>query len=355
MPETHKFESRYTQTADRAVARGEGALPRPLADQLRRPDLVPRPHPPGRRRPGRAAGPGRADRRRALGARTSRTPTCCSRARTTASAARRTSSAAFEAELSFYGQVFGFDAGRRDRAGGGRVPRRAPGRRRREAWRPGDAAAPRHQRRGGRHRRRVRRPDARRSRSSCSCSLAATALAIVARRIGIPYPILLVLGGLALGFVPGPAADRARARDRLPAVPAADPLRGGLLHLDPRLQAQPPADHAAGGRARRCSRPSPSPSRRARWCRAWRWAAAFALGAIVVPARRGGRDGGLPAARRARRIVTILEGESLVNDATALVAYRFAIIAASDRRVLDRGRRLDVRRRRRQAGSRSGC
>jgi monovalent cation/hydrogen antiporter len=33
--------------------------------------------------------------------------------------------------------------------------------------------------------------------------LAATALAITARRIGIPYPILLVLGGLALGFVPG--------------------------------------------------------------------------------------------------------------------------------------------------------
>jgi NhaP-type Na+/H+ or K+/H+ antiporter len=28
-----------------------------------------------------------------------------------------------------------------------------------------------------------------------------------------------------------------------------------------------------------------------------------------------------------RRIVTILEGESLVNDATALVAYRFAVIA----------------------------
>ena len=33
--------------------------------------------------------------------------------------------------------------------------------------------------------------------------VAATALALLARRIGIPYPILLVLGGLALGFVPG--------------------------------------------------------------------------------------------------------------------------------------------------------
>ena len=33
--------------------------------------------------------------------------------------------------------------------------------------------------------------------------IAATALAIVARKLGIPYPILLVLGGLAIGFIPG--------------------------------------------------------------------------------------------------------------------------------------------------------
>jgi monovalent cation/hydrogen antiporter len=32
---------------------------------------------------------------------------------------------------------------------------------------------------------------------------AATALAILARRIGLPYPILLVLGGLLVGFIPG--------------------------------------------------------------------------------------------------------------------------------------------------------
>src|SRR3990170_3075564 len=36
----------------------------------------------------------------------------------------------------------------------------------------------------------------------------ATALAYLARRVGIPYPILLVLGGLALGLVPGlPAVE----------------------------------------------------------------------------------------------------------------------------------------------------
>ena len=55
------------------------------------------------------------------------------------------------------------------------------------------------------------------------------------------------------------------------------------------------------------------------------WPAAFAIGAVVAPpdavaATAIGRRIGLP-----RRIVTILEGESLLNDATALVALRTAI------------------------------
>ena len=58
------------------------------------------------------------------------------------------------------------------------------------------------------------------------------------------------------------------------------------------------------------------------------WPAAFAIGAVVAPpdavaATAIGRRIGLP-----RRIVTILEGESLLNDATALVALRTAIAAA---------------------------
>ena len=55
------------------------------------------------------------------------------------------------------------------------------------------------------------------------------------------------------------------------------------------------------------------------------WPAAFALGAVVAPpdavsATAIARRIGIP-----RRIVTILEGESLLNDATALVALRTAI------------------------------
>jgi monovalent cation/hydrogen antiporter len=59
------------------------------------------------------------------------------------------------------------------------------------------------------------------------------------------------------------------------------------------------------------------------------WPAAFALGAVVAPpdaiaAIAMARRIGLP-----RRIVTILEGESLLNDATALVALRTSLLAAS--------------------------
>ena len=61
----------------------------------------------------------------------------------------------------------------------------------------------------------------------------------------------------------------------------------------------------------------------------WEWGVAFVLGAIVAPpdvvaplaiARRLG----LP-----RRVLVILEGEGLANDATALILYRFAVIAIS--------------------------
>ena len=58
------------------------------------------------------------------------------------------------------------------------------------------------------------------------------------------------------------------------------------------------------------------------------WAVAFALGAIVSPtdpvaATAIARQLGAP-----RRLVNMIEGESLVNDASALIAYRVAVAAA---------------------------
>src|SRR4029079_19037439 len=61
----------------------------------------------------------------------------------------------------------------------------------------------------------------------------------------------------------------------------------------------------------------------------WQWGVAFALGAIVAPP-----DVVAPlaiAGRLAwpRRVLVVLEGEGLANDATALILYRFAVVAVT--------------------------
>jgi len=58
------------------------------------------------------------------------------------------------------------------------------------------------------------------------------------------------------------------------------------------------------------------------------WAACFALGAIVSPPDAVAAKAVLAGLRLPRRIVVLLEGESLVNDATGIVLFRFAVAAA---------------------------
>jgi monovalent cation/hydrogen antiporter len=58
------------------------------------------------------------------------------------------------------------------------------------------------------------------------------------------------------------------------------------------------------------------------------WAACFALGAIVSPPDAVSARAVLQSVKLPRRLSTLLEGESLLNDATGLVLFRFAVVAA---------------------------
>lgn len=157
--------------------------------------------------------------------------------------------------------------------------------------------------------------------------VAATALAIAARRLGIPYPILLVLGGLLLGFVPG-----------LPPVQL-PPDVVFLLFLPPILFG---AGYFTSLRDLKANRRPllllavglvvattlvVALVAHAMVPRLG-WPAAFALGAIVAPPDAIAATAIFQRLGVPRRIVTILEGESLLNDATALVLYRAAVAVA---------------------------
>jgi len=160
---------------------------------------------------------------------------------------------------------------------------------------------------------------------TCTLLIVVAALAIFAKKVALPYPVLLVIGGLALGFVPGlpavqlepemvflfllppllyPAALFTSWRDFRANLSPILLLAIGLILLTTAFVAV--VAHALSG---------------------LHWAAAFVLGAIISPTDAVAATAITSRLRVPRRIVTVLDGESLVNDATALVAYRFAIVA----------------------------
>ncbi len=151
-------------------------------------------------------------------------------------------------------------------------------------------------------------------------------LAVVAERIIVPYPILLVLGGLFLGFIPG-----------LPKVEI-DPELVFLVFLPPLVTSA--AWYIPWNDFRANLRPIlllstglvvATISAVAVVAHAVisgvTWPVAFVLGAVVSPTDAVASTTIFQRLNVSRRIVTVLESESLVNDATGLVAYRFAVAA----------------------------
>jgi monovalent cation/hydrogen antiporter len=156
--------------------------------------------------------------------------------------------------------------------------------------------------------------------------VAIAALATVARRANIPYPIAMVLGGLALGFIPGiPRFELAPELVFLVFLPPLLYYAGFFTSVrDFKANTRPIALLAVGlvlftvgvvAIVARTLVPTLP------------WPAAFALGAIVAPPDALAASAIFRRLGAPRRVVTILEGESLLNDATALVAYRFALVA----------------------------
>jgi monovalent cation/hydrogen antiporter len=148
----------------------------------------------------------------------------------------------------------------------------------------------------------------------------------VARWLSVPYPIPLVLGGLLLGFVPGipdielepdlvlliflppllyAAAFFSDLRALRADLRAISMLSIGLVLVTTGAVAV--LGHATIGLS---------------------WPMAFALGAIVSPTDPVAATTIMRRLGAPRRLVNVIEGESLVNDATALVAYRVAVAAA---------------------------
>src|SRR3954451_9355672 len=151
------------------------------------------------------------------------------------------------------------------------------------------------------------------------------AVAVVEARLRVPGAILLVLTGIILGLIPG-----------LPSVELAPELVL-LLVLPPiiyssavamswrefRFNLRPISLLALGCVAFT----TVATAAAAHWVLGLPWPVGFVLGAIVSPPDAVAP---LSVARRMqlpRRILVVLEGEGLANDATALVLYRFAVAA----------------------------
>jgi len=151
-------------------------------------------------------------------------------------------------------------------------------------------------------------------------------LLIAAPKLRIPYPIFLVLGGLALGFVPGMpslalppevvlvavlppllylSAYRTSLRDLRANARAIGILAIGLVAattVTVAVVAHVAVDHMS-------------------------WSTAFVLGAVVAPTDPIAATAIMRRLGVSRRLVSIVESESLVNDGTALVLFRVAVVA----------------------------
>lgn len=156
--------------------------------------------------------------------------------------------------------------------------------------------------------------------------LGAVLLSAGARRIGVPYPVVLAVAGTALALVPN-VPEFALDPELVLALFVAPILLDAAFDTSPRdlrrnwLSVGSLVVVAVGVT-------TVAVAVVARWLVPdLPWAAAVALGAIVAPPDAVAATAVLRRLRPPHRLLVILEGESLLNDATALLIYRVAVAA----------------------------
>jgi Na+/H+ antiporter len=158
---------------------------------------------------------------------------------------------------------------------------------------------------------------------------AAVLLARAADHVGIPYPIVLVLGGLAMAFIPGMPTIELDAHVVLlvfvpplllsagwyssPRELRAESRALGLLALALVLVTMAIIAVAAHEMVAELT-----------------WPAAFMLGAVVAPTDAVAAVAVFATVRVPERVKLLVQGESLINDATGLTAFSVALVAATE-------------------------
>src|ERR1700754_3915612 len=151
------------------------------------------------------------------------------------------------------------------------------------------------------------------------------AFLLAADRTQIPYPILLVAGGTAMAFVPG-VSDFVLDPDII-LVAFLPPLLYGAAFFtslqDLRANYRSIGLLAIG----LVTATTITVAVVAHYVIGLPWAPAFVLGAVVSPTDPVAATEIAVQSQAPRRLVTIVEGESLINDSTGLIAYKFAVAA----------------------------
>lgn len=152
-------------------------------------------------------------------------------------------------------------------------------------------------------------------------------LAALARRVGAPYPAFLAIAGCGLALIPG-TPELTLSPDLVLTLFVAPTLLDAAYDASPR-DLRDNLGPIVGGAVIAVLLTVAAVAVVARWLRPdMPWAVAIVLGAIVAPPDASAATAVLRALRPPHRVLVILQGESLLNDATALLIYRTGLAVA---------------------------